>query len=259
MATKMEMSLEDIITQTKGSRRGRGGRGGGGGGARGRGGAPRRGSRGGGGGGLRTGGPGIGRRPANRSSFGRSRGADGVWAHDKFQDTGFGGARKSGGNARVSGGGGSGAKITVSNLHFGVSDADIVELFGEIGNIRYASVHYDRSGRSMGKADVVFDRRADAQLAIQQYNGVPLDGRAMAITWANPPPAASPRTAIRQVQGGRVDRRGGGGARGGFRGGRGGRGGRGRGAAGGGGKKTTPPTAAELDAELDAYVSQNPK
>jgi len=170
----------------------------------------------------------------------------------------------------MSGGGGGGAKITVSNLHYGVSDADIIELFGEVGPIKYASVHYDRSGRSMGKADVVFERRNDAQLAISQYNGVPLDGRSMVITYANAAAAPvtivqSPPRNLRQVQGGRVNRSPGGGgpvARRG-RGGGGGvvRGGRGEGARGGGrgGGKQKAPTAAELDAELDAYVSANAK
>lgn len=52
--------------------------------------------------------------------------ADGVWTHDKFQD---GGARRGmrGAVAPVgAGGGGASTKITVSNLHYGVSDADII-------------------------------------------------------------------------------------------------------------------------------------
>ena len=60
--------------------------------------------------------------------FVQSGNPDGVWSHDKFQDFGGAGARRSGGlrTASGSGGTGGGAKITISNLHFGVTDADII-------------------------------------------------------------------------------------------------------------------------------------
>jgi RNA recognition motif-containing protein len=57
-------------------------------------------------------------------------------------------------------------------------DISFKELFEDVGAVRVARVHYDESGRSLGTAEVVFERRADGVTAQQKYNGLNLDGKA---------------------------------------------------------------------------------
>jgi len=211
MADRIDMSLDEIIKTNKGGRGGgrgagrggrgagrgivRGGRGGRGGGAQSRGrsrsrsrgpptqnqGGPRGRSR------SRSRGAPRGGRGANRgrgggSARGRSRSRsvgrnmNKTWQHDRFQNRGRGAI-----GLTTSGPG----KLMVSNLDFGVSETDIQELFAEFGKLKSAAVHYDRSGRSLGTADVTYERKSDAIKAMKQYDGVPLDGRAMKIEMAS--------------------------------------------------------------------------
>ncbi|GFS19838.1 THO complex subunit 4-like [Elysia marginata] len=240
MADKLDMSLDDIIKQNKTSRgRGRGGRGG----NRGRGQLQRR---GGGSAGVYRGG--VNRRRGG-GSFNQQRSRDvpnDVWQHDMYDGSSAPARRGAPGN-QMGGGGGSG-KLLVSNLDFGVNDSDIQELFSEFGRLLKAAVHFDRSGRSLGTAEVIYQRRTDAVKAMTQYNNVPLDGRAMNIQLVGATSMGGSGFRQGGAVGNRLGQRGGG-RRGG--GGRGARGGRGRGR--GGREKKAVPSLEDLDAQLDAY------
>ncbi|XP_026216329.1 THO complex subunit 4-like [Anabas testudineus] len=244
MADKMSMSLDDIIKMNK-----KGGGGGGGGrrgGSSGQGGSSRR--------------AGAAPRPvrSRQNNFNRERTSRPTpytrprelpdkWQHDMFEE--HAGGYRGQSAAPESGSVESNGKLLVSNLDFGVSDSDIKELFAEFGPLKKASVHYDRSGRSKGTADVHFENQADALKAMKHYNGVPLDGRPMKIQQATSEVETQNRPSTQRgfdrsrlgqpkfEKRERNERRQGGGFRG-----------RGR----GGGSKPQL-SAEELDAQLDAY------
>lgn len=174
MAERIDMSLDQIIKIDKISLRGRGGarRGVGMRTASGRGGFSS-GASGGGQQQARRGG--AMRVQMNRSSArsGPYQRDQGKWQHDMFNDNTSRG-RVGGG---YSGGGSSGSgHLMISNLDYSVNDKDIKELFAEYGQIRKAGVHYDKAGRSLGTAEVIFYNRSSAQQAMNRYNDVLLDG-----------------------------------------------------------------------------------
>ncbi|XP_068634867.1 THO complex subunit 4A [Aristolochia californica] len=246
MSSALDMSLDDLINNNKKSS---------GGNSRGRG---------------RGSGPGPARRFPNRGanranpySMGKPiQAPESAWQHDMFSDQVSGYSASSGRAPAIE----TGTKLYISNLDYGVSNEDIKELFLEVGDLKRYSIHYDRSGRSKGTAEVVFSRRGDAVAAVKRYNNVQLDGKPMKIeivgtnmlTPAAMPsvsngtfgsnPTGVPRSGM-QGRVGAIERpRGGGGGGRGW--GRGGRGGRGKG-------RSDPVSAEDLDAELEKYHAES--
>ncbi|XP_008448388.2 THO complex subunit 4A-like isoform X2 [Cucumis melo] len=157
MAAPLDMSLDDIIKNNKKSRSGN---------SRGRG---------------RGSGPGPVRRfpnrAANRTPYSAPKAPETTWQHDMFADPSSGFIGQGGRASAIQ----TGTKLYISNLDYGVSNEDIKELFSEVGDMKRHGIHYDKSGRSKGTAEVVFSRRLDAVAAVKKYNNVQLDGKPMKI------------------------------------------------------------------------------
>jgi RNA recognition motif-containing protein len=111
-----------------------------------------------------------------------------------------------------------GKKLYVGNLTFGVTDAELEQLFAAHGTVQSAQVIVDRdTGRSKGFGFVEMGSDQEAQAAAAALNGKDMNGRALTVNEARPKEG------------------GGGGGRGGYGGGGGGGGGRGGYGGGGGG------------------------
>ena len=106
-------------------------------------------------------------------------------------------------------------KLYVGNLPFTTTEADLNDLFSQVGAVQSSRIVTDRdTGRSRGFGFVEFDSKSEGEEAISRFNGYQFDGRPLTVNEAKP----------------QEPRGGGGGGRGGYGGGRGG----GRGGYGGG-------------------------
>jgi len=77
--------------------------------------------------------------------------------------------------------------IFISNLSYGVNDADLKELFGEFGEITSAKVITDRdTGRSRGFGFVEMPNEAEGLKAIKDLNGGQYDGKVINVNVAKP-------------------------------------------------------------------------
>ncbi|MFY9270772.1 MAG: RNA-binding protein [Candidatus Manganitrophaceae bacterium] len=115
-------------------------------------------------------------------------------------------------------------KLYVGNLSYTTTEEDLRTLFAQAGAVASVSLIKDRdTGRSKGFAFVEMETEADAQKAINQFNGSQLNERALTVNLARP---REERGRGGGFDSRRNDRSGGGRPRGG--GGGGDRGGRGR-------------------------------
>ncbi|KAI9503181.1 hypothetical protein GGI25_001894 [Coemansia spiralis] len=168
----------------------------------------------------------------------------------------------------------SSGKILVSNLDYGVTEADLRALFSQVGPIGKAVINYGANGKSMGTAEVTFRNSMHAALAVEKYNGIHLDGRRMKIEVAFNPMAAAATMMMPQMvgsplaqkssapNGGNKGKRNVGGRAGGRTGGGGGSqrtGGQGGNNRRRGGNKEPQPTKESLDADLDSYMQDGEK
>ena len=78
-----------------------------------------------------------------------------------------------------------GKKLYIGNLSFEVTQQDLEGLFAQAGTCESAAVITDRStGQSRGFGFVEMSSNAEAQQAIQQFNGHDLKGRSIKVNEA---------------------------------------------------------------------------
>ncbi|KAG1441756.1 hypothetical protein G6F56_011347 [Rhizopus delemar] len=133
---------------------------------------------------------------------------------------------------------GGGIELAIENLHYNVTEQDVLELFSTVGTVEKARLFYDRSGRSTGQAKVKYASSSDAERAIEKFDKVELDGQPMKIEISQPA-ARSGRGSTGRYHSDRSGNR------------------HGRSSQGRGRGDRSEKSAEDLDKEMENYMKQN--
>src|SRR5688572_19992777 len=109
-------------------------------------------------------------------------------------------------------------RLFVGNLAYQTTENDLQDLFSQAGTVTSANLMLDKfTGKSRGFAFVEFASAAEAQKAVEEFNGKDFQGRALTVNIARPREERSERPPRREGGGGGGYRGGGGGGGGGYR------------------------------------------
>lgn len=91
------------------------------------------------------------------------------------------------------------AKLYVGNLPYETTEEELQDLFMQAGRVASVAIIKDRdTGRSRGFAFVEMNSRAEAQKAVQMFNGYALSNRALKVNPAQPREEGGPSGGYRQ-------------------------------------------------------------
>ena len=80
-----------------------------------------------------------------------------------------------------------GTKLYVGNLPFSTTEIDLQDLFAQAGTVAGVEIIQDKfTGKSRGFAFVTMGSDDEAQNAITQFHGKPIDGRTLTVNEARP-------------------------------------------------------------------------
>ena len=111
-------------------------------------------------------------------------------------------------------------KLYVGNLAYSITETDLQTLFAQAGTVVKVDLIKDRyTGEAKGFGFIEMSSQAEAEKAIQMFNGYSLGNRNIRVSIARPREERPQRNRFgdRGTGGGRYDRRGGGGGKGGPR------------------------------------------